>query len=305
MSLAHEHVDTDVLRAHGFHGHLTKPLAPTHLLRAIEIIRRGATVDTPEDIETHDMERLALGGIRVLLADDHPVNRTVALRLLEKIGCTVTAVSDGQKALELLKREPFDIGLVDIHMPVVDGLALARAIRAREGSGDHLPLIAVTANTDEEDRERCRNAGMDAFLSKPFREEDLVSLMKRCLAKTNAGDPEPRLNRAVALTRTNGDTVLLAELSAIFIDEAPETLAAIEEALRASDLPTVERLAHRLKGALLTLSVDRASTLALALETTARSESRARCEAVLAELNQELDRVTPELEALAGSVSSH
>ena len=99
MTLAHEHVDTEFLRAHGFHGHLSKPLAPTHLLRAIEIIRRGATLEAPEDVQTLTMERLVLGGVRVLVAEDHPVNRTVVVSMLERIGCDVVAVENGQKAL--------------------------------------------------------------------------------------------------------------------------------------------------------------------------------------------------------------
>ena len=238
MTLAHEDVDNEVMRAHGFHGQLTKPLAPTHLLRAIEIIRRGATVDTPEDVQTHNMDRLALGGIRVLVAEDHPVNRTVVVSMLERIGCQVIAVTHGQEALERLKperRERFDLALVDVQMPEVDGLALARAIRAREGvTGDHLPLIAVTAQAHEADRDRCRHAGMDAFLSKPFEEEELVSLMRQCL-ESNRSVSVPRFDRASALVRTNGDVELLAELSTLFLKETPQTFEAIEAALTACD----------------------------------------------------------------------
>ena len=314
MTLAHEHVDNEVMRAHGFHGQLTKPLAPTHLLRAIEIIRRGATVDSPEDVQTHNMDRLALGGIRVLLAEDHPVNRTVVVSMLERIGCHVVAVTNGQEALERLnpvgperpeRCERFDLALVDMQMPEVDGLALAHAIRAREGvTGDHLPLIAVTAHANEADRERCRHAGMDAFLSKPFQEEDLVSLMRRCLAESKRSVSDPRFDHATALVRANGDVALLAELSTLFLDETPQTLRAIEGALAACDEVAVERLAHRLKGALLTLSAAPAAKIALTLETTARTNSSAECEPVLGQLATEIERLTPELEALAASVKT-
>ena len=308
MTLAHEHVDTEVLRAHGFHGHLTKPLAPTHLLRAIEIIRRGASVDTPEDVQTHNMDRLALGGIRVLLAEDHPVNRTVVVSMLKRIGCHVIAVTNGQEALERLKperHERFDLALVDVQMPEVDGLELARAIRAREAvTGDHLPLIAVTAHAHEADRDRCRHAGMDAFLSKPFEEQELVSLMRQCLAEPNRSVSVPRFDRASALVRANGDVALLAELSTLFLEEIPQTFGAIEAALAACDDVAVERLAHRLKGALLTLSAERAAKIALTLERMARTSSPAECEAVLGQLATELEHLTPELEALAASVES-
>ncbi len=305
MTLAHEHVDTEVLRAHGFHGHLTKPLAPTHLIRAIEIIRRGASVDTPEDVQTHNMDRLALGGIRVLLAEDHPVNRTVVVSMLKRIGCHVIAVTNGQEALERLKPERFDLALVDVQMPEVAGLELARAIRAREAvTGDHLPLIAVTAHAHEADRDRCRHAGMEAFLSKPFEEEELVSLMRQCLAEPNRSVSVPRFDRASALVRANGDVALLAELSTLFLEETPQTFGAIEAALAACDDVAVERLAHRLKGALLTLSAERAAKIALTLERMARTSSPAECEAVLGQLATELEHLTPELEALAASVES-
>lgn len=311
MTLAHEHVDTELLRAHGFYGHLSKPLAPTHLLRAIEIIRRGAAVEAPEDVQTHTMDRLVLGGIRVLVAEDHPVNRTVVVSMLERIGCDVVTAVNGQEALELLETgrydgsERFDLALVDVQMPEVDGLAFARAIRAREvGSGDRLPLIAVTAHAGELDRDRCRDAGMDAFLSKPFQEEELVSLMRRCLAESNRSVSDPRFDRAAALVRANGDVALLAELATLFLEETPPTLEAIKVALAASDQVSVERLAHRLKGSLLTLSAERAAKIALTLETTARSASNADCEAVLGRLAAELERLSPELEALTASVTS-
>ena len=310
MTLAHEHVDTELLRAHGFYGHLTKPLAPTHLLRAIEIIRSGATVEAPEEVHTHTMDRLVLGGLRVLVAEDHPVNRTVVVRMLERIGCDVVAAVNGQEALELLKSggadraDRFDLALVDVQMPAVDGLALARAIRVWEGgTGDHLPLIAVTAHAGEADRDRCREAGMDAFLSKPFQEEELVSLMRRCLAESNRGVSAPPFDRAAALVRANGDVALLAELATLFLEETPPTLDAIEVALAASDQVSVERLAHRLKGSLLTLSAEPAAKIALTLETMARTASNADCETVLGRLATELERLFPELEALAASVT--
>lgn len=305
MTLAHEHVDTEVLRSHGFLGYLNKPLAPSHLLRAIEIIRRGATVETPEDVQTQNMDRLALGGIRVLLAEDHPVNRTVVVAMLERIGCDVVAVTNGREALEILNSQTFDLALLDIHMPEVDGLALASAIRAREaGSGEHLPLVAVTAHARDSDRQRCDLAGMDAFLSKPFQEEDLVSEMRRCLASSHERVSDPRFDRFAALARANGDAALLGELSALFLQETPATVAAIEQALLAQDPVSVERLAHRLKGSLLTLSAKRGAALALELETMARSKPRDACETVLRELERELALLTPELEAVSESVQS-
>jgi HPt (histidine-containing phosphotransfer) domain-containing protein len=108
----------------------------------------------------------------------------------------------------------------------------------------------------------------------------------------------------VALARANGDAALLAELSVLFLQETPKTLAAIERALSVHDLVSVERLAHRLKGSLLTLAAERAAALALDLETMARSRPHAECEAALQDLSSELSLLTPELEAMSESVKS-
>lgn len=129
---------------------------------------------------------------------------------------------------------------------------------------------------------------MDAFLSKPFQEEELVSLMRLL------GGVQPECFRPA----------LLAELATLFLEETPQSLAAIDAALAASDALAVERFAHRLQGSLLTLSAERAAKFALTLETMARTGSPAECEAVLGQLATELARLTPELEALAASVKS-
>ena len=128
--------------------------------------------------------------------------------------------------------------------------------------------------------------------------------MRQCLAEPNRSVSVPRFDRASALVRANGDVALLAELSTLFLEETPQTFGAIEAALAACDDVAVERLAHRLKGALLTLSAERAAKIALTLERMARTSSPAECEAVLGQLATELEHLTPELEALAASVES-
>lgn len=124
------------------------------------------------------------------------------------------------------------------------------------------------------------------------------------MAESNRSVSDPRFERAAALVRTNGDVALLAELATLFLEETPQSLAAIDAALAASDAVAVERFAHRLQGSLLTLSAERAAKFALTLETMARTGSPAECEAVLGQLATELARLTPELEALAASVKS-
>ncbi len=117
--------------------------------------------------------------LRVLLAEDNAVNRKVAVRLLEKRGHTVVAVEDGRQALQALDRERFDVVLMDVQMPEMDGFEAAAAIRARErAEGGHVPIVALTAHAMKGDRERCLDAGMDAYLAKPVSSEELFATLE-------------------------------------------------------------------------------------------------------------------------------
>jgi CheY-like chemotaxis protein len=119
-----------------------------------------------------------LAGMRVLLAEDNPINQTVAIALLEYAGAAVTLAGDGAQALDCLGREPgFDAVLMDVQMPVMDGLAAARAIRT--GLRLTLPVIAMTAGVTQEERDACTAAGMDDFIAKPIEEDELVAVLKK------------------------------------------------------------------------------------------------------------------------------
>jgi CheY-like chemotaxis protein len=116
--------------------------------------------------------------LRLLLAEDNPVNQLLAARLLEKQGHEVVVVANGQEAIEVSARDPFDAVLMDVQMPVVDGMTATRTIREREKrTGAHLPIIALTARAMDEDRGLCTAAGMDGFLSKPIHSSQLLALL--------------------------------------------------------------------------------------------------------------------------------
>jgi CheY-like chemotaxis protein len=114
---------------------------------------------------------------RVLLVEDNPVNQLVAKGMLGKLGCQVLVASQGAEALEMLERETVDMVLMDCNMPVMDGYEASRRIR-QSGRWQQLPIVALTANAMPEERERCRAAGMDDYLAKPFRREDLLALIE-------------------------------------------------------------------------------------------------------------------------------
>jgi signal transduction histidine kinase/CheY-like chemotaxis protein len=308
LLLTHQRVSPEILRSHDIAGTLTKPVAPTHLVRAIEILSRGERVEKPEDVQTQGMDRPLLAGVKVLLAEDHPVNRTVVVRLLGNLGASVIATANGKEALECWSKERFDILVLDLEMPEVDGLGVAREIRARErGTNERLPIVALTAHAREEQRERCFRAGMDGFVTKPFAESELTSAMSAVL-KIRSGGGNPKapegealavLDRETAIGRASGDRALLAELTGIFLEETPETLSRIEEALEARDAKAIERLAHRLKGALLTLAAPAAAQAALELETAADGDPEGARREAFDRLRQEVSRLEEELKSLA------
>jgi len=202
-------------------------------------------------------------GLRVLLAEDNFVNQKLAIRLLERRGHQVQLVETGREALELHETGRFDLVLMDIQMPEMDGIAATRAIREREAkSGGHIPIVAMTAHAMKGDRERCLEAGMDDYLAKPVHPEVLEEVIARVTAgrerrpgeraveATSAPELGPEeFDREQALLQFDGDAELLEQTVRLFLDDARLQLSRIQEGLAGADAQAVERGAHSLKGA--------------------------------------------------------
>ena len=233
------------------------------------------------------------------------MNRTVAVRCLENAGSEVVVAEDGVQALERWASERFDFLLLDLDMPQRDGYEVVREIRERErGTKAHLPIVAITAHSSDDDRRRCLGSGMDGFLVKPFDEAALLDELRSLalpervteapVASVSTGVPAPPVRSAVvfdrerALARANGDPGLVSELCELFLEETPATLDGIAQALADGDRVTVERKAHRLKGALLTLAANRSAQAALDLETVAKTGDLAGCRPVFSRLQEEI-----------------
>ncbi|HEV7730514.1 MAG TPA: response regulator [Candidatus Binatia bacterium] len=177
--------DAQQCRALGVTTYLTKPVRSGELLRALEAALGAASMPAPPRAV---VERPAVpSGGRVLLAEDNPVNRLVACRLLERQGFVVVAVEDGAQAVEAHAREPFDVILMDVQMPVMDGFEATAAIRAREQMR-RTPIVALTAHAMKGDMERCLAGGMDAYVAKPLRPADLFAVMARVMGTGSTPD---------------------------------------------------------------------------------------------------------------------
>jgi CheY-like chemotaxis protein len=187
LTSAGQRGDAARCRELGVAAYLTKPVARAELLKAIQNVLglRTQAVEQPRLVTRHAL-REARRSLRVLLAEDNAVNQKLASRLLEKRGHRVAVVSNGREALEALAKQSFDLVLMDVQMPEMDGFGATAAIRSREnGTGVHIPIIAMTAHAMTGDRERCLAAGMDAYVSKPIQAKELFEAIEELV-----GQPE-------------------------------------------------------------------------------------------------------------------
>ena len=210
----------------------------------------------------------------------------------------MVVAGNGQEALATLAKAgpgTFDLVLMDVQMPEMDGFEAAAAIRKKEiGTGTHLPIIAMTAHAMKGDRERCLAAGMDDYLSKPVKREELIDAIERhsyespAPGKDKLARPQPGLDKAAVLARLDGDEELLAELAGLFIQGAPKLLSAVQQALEQRDAQGLERAAHALKGSVSNFAVPTAVNAAQTLETMGREGNLAAAQTAYAVLQEEI-----------------
>jgi signal transduction histidine kinase/FixJ family two-component response regulator len=239
---------------------------------------------------------------RILLAEDNPVNQEVAIGLLQKLGHTVVLARNGREAIEALDREPFDLVLMDVQMPELDGFAATAVIRTKEHEkGGHVPIIGVTAHAMKGDLERCIAAGMDDYLAKPVSSSQLQAMIAKWLAAYEA-DPRPTegaaLDRGDLLGSVEGDEQVLLKILHKFNLEVGPMLAAVRDAVRDKDALALERTAHALRGSFGVLRAEAAAEAALRLEMIGRSRELSGAESACDVLNEAIVRVERELSAL-------
>jgi CheY-like chemotaxis protein len=241
----------------------------------------------------------------VLLAEDNAVNQRLVARLLQKEGHAVTLAGNGREALAALEREAFDLVLMDVQMPELDGLEATRRIRRRErDTGGHVPVIALTAHAMKGDRERCLEAGMDAYVSKPVHPQQLFQAIGTLApdpapaGTVTEADPVAAWDPGAALARVGGDRELLKELVHLFLDECPKWLAEIRQALDAHDAAALRRAAHSLKGGLGHFGARAALEAAQCLEMMGRAGDVAQAGPACARLEAALADLRPAVAAL-------
>ena len=252
-------------------------------------------------------------GLRILVVEDNPVNQDLTVHLLERRGHNATVADNGREALRALERHSFDLLLMDLQMPEMGGLEATRLIREKEKtSGGHLPIVAMTAHAMQGDRERCLEAGMDAYLAKPIEAKNLFETVEsfggqsKAIASragdkpsvTGADKDEVSSRREALLTRVGGDVKFLRKLAASFLADAPKKMSEIRRALASRDREALAAAAHSLKGAVGNFGAAEVVEKAKTLETLTPSGELKVIREAAAALEQELLRFSQGLRAV-------
>jgi signal transduction histidine kinase/CheY-like chemotaxis protein/HPt (histidine-containing phosphotransfer) domain-containing protein len=302
----------------GVASYLMKPVVQSELLEAILIAagNRPALPAAPEGprVEAPEVK------LRILVAEDNVINRALAEGILAKWGHTLVHVSNGQEAFEATQREGFDLILMDVQMPVMDGLEATRLIRDTEGgSGWHTPIVAMTAHAMAGDREWCLASGMDDYISKPVRKDDLMAVIRRVTDDRKVagiavleGRPEskahdkptptlPTFDREELLEQFDGSEALLQKVIALVHENLPSMLDDLRASASRRNGGDLARSAHALLGSLGLLGAHRAQRLTQQLESQGLEENYEHTDRTLANLECETAEIHATLSAFAAA----
>ncbi len=295
--------------------YLTKPIKQSVLLDTLVTLFAPSVEAVPEPVVP---EPVATGqpenrqdAIRILVVEDNPVNARVATAILGKAGYVVTTAANGRLGLDALQHAAFDLILMDLQMPEMDGFEATRHIRA-SGSWRQLPVVAMTAHAMKGDRELCLKAGMDDYLTKPINSEELLQMVetwtesKDASKATVADETEtaqpprpqattpaaPQMDIEQALSQLGGDAELLQETLDAFVEHLPQILGDLQAAITDGDPAKVRLYAHSLKGAASNICAEPARQIALQLEELGKQGTLKTADAKFEELKKQLGQLT-------------
>jgi signal transduction histidine kinase/DNA-binding response OmpR family regulator len=297
-----------------FAAFLTKPIKPSQLYNVLIQVFAAQPVRVEESVRSPIAPPSPAGSsLRILLAEDNAINQKVALRLLEKLGYRADVVANGLEVLQALERQPYDLVLMDVQMPEMDGFEATRRIR---GQWPHptLRIIAMTAHALQGDREKCLRAGMDDYISKPVQLEELARVLRGGQKKSSAVEPSPtsavEADVLEQLRTMLGEDApqMLHELVTLFLENAPKLLETMRTAVAQGDPAGLQRAAHTLKSTTAMLGATALSSLCQELESqgeakalTSTADKIAQAEAEYARVKEALKRkiapAVPELES--------
>jgi PAS domain S-box-containing protein len=284
-----------------FSAQLAKPLRASQLYNALVRIV-AADVEDEQPAEPAENRKPETSTLRILLAEDNAVNQKVALRLLERLGYGADIASNGLEALEALERRVYDVVLMDVQMPELDGLDAARRINERWRE-QRPRIIAMTANALPEDREACFAAGMDDYVAKPIRPDELAEALKRTRSRrtdeTSSKHEDARLDdAALANLRELGGDDFVTEVIDAFVADAPTQLAILRSSVEEGATEELRRAAHTLKSNGATLGATDFSEVCRQLEQRAKSGELDDASEFVVRIEREYEPLRKSLDAL-------
>ena len=316
----------DALRCHqlGISAHMMKPVKQLELQQAIIRTLGRQPQSTSPVGETFDNDLSTVEKLNILLVEDGIANQKLAIALLEKWGHLTTLAENGQEAVDAWLAGSFDLILMDVQMPVMDGLEATRKIRELEKHSNtdaHIPIVAMTARAMKGDREKCLSAGMDDYVSKPIRRDELNKAIKPLVSQlrtSSSSDQQPTESTSketaiatksivdweCALSIVNGDDDLLVAVADAATKELGELVPALGDALKVEDARTAQRCAHTIKSTAKTFGATRLIECAQTLESHAATEQLDAAREILSTLTQLAEQMQSELnERITGSNS--
>ncbi len=318
-------------------AYLTKPVKPSHLYDALGAVFAPGTTEAAAEQKDESEFDAGMGRrhpLSILLAEDNAVNQKVALLILERLGYRADVAGNGVEVLEAVRRQQYDLVLMDVQMPEMDGLEATRAVLAEFGGGQRPRIVAMTANAMKEDRDACLAAGMDDYITKPIQLAELIAALNKCRARV-VGGTGPRADEAAlppeagpspdvavksvqpapfqaaapvldpaALTQLRATLgsqadAMLPVLIASFCKDAPRLIGEARRGCRAAQPADVRRAAHSLKSTSATFGATALSALARELEGKAREEALEGADELLSRIETEYALVQAALEQCA------
>ncbi|MCX5811871.1 MAG: PAS domain S-box protein [Proteobacteria bacterium] len=288
----------------GFAAYLTKPVKSTQLFNCLATIICGRQVTEKKEpapfITKHSIREDAKRMVKILVAEDNATNQKVAVRILEKLGYRADVVANGKEAVVAVDMIPYNLVLMDVQMPEMDGFEATGIIRNKEKlNGTHMPIIAMTAHALKGDKERCIEAGMDDYVSKPIQPKELVAAIERCLSTLQSSRQKPIFetkpvhkfifDRSAFLERLDGDEELMKEIVDVFMADFPNQLAGLKDALSQDNAYALERQAHAMKGAAANIEARSLKNIAFELETAGNSKDISQAGTLIKKLEMEFE----------------
>jgi CheY-like chemotaxis protein/HPt (histidine-containing phosphotransfer) domain-containing protein len=314
---------------------VVKPARQSDLYDSLATVLATSPVSrgTRHIVTRHAVREMRRGAVRILLAEDNVTNQQVALGILKKLGLRADAVGDGAEAITALEMSPYDLVLMDVQMPKVDGLEATRRIRDPRSAVLHhrIPIIAMTAHAMQGDRDLCLKAGMDDYVTKPISPEALATALDRWLPREESGVMEhpagaraprvrassapvppapassggsevPVFDAAAMMDRLMGDSDLARTVVDGFLEDAPRLIEALRSSLAAGDATGVIRGVHTIRGASATVGGEAVRAVAWAMEKAGTAGDLGAVGASLPQLESELDRLCVAMSTFIGEI---